>query len=209
MNEVWKVKTGGYMPVSQKSLPDPSRWTSVRVESMKRAYSRSCRIIGRCPGRLPAAAVTAPCILSAVSSTNWTSNRGHAASTSSLISRCTADGKTPPVLAEDGSRFTWQREDLTVVLIEPKIPQNSGNVSRTCAASKVALHIVAPAFELDDKKLKRAGLDYWDWVCLKPHSSVEAFLEFYTKLVRHGRHRCCCCRSPANPRLTVTRSKKI
>jgi tRNA (cytidine/uridine-2'-O-)-methyltransferase len=65
------------------------------------------------------------------------------------------------------------------VLVEPKIPQNSGNVSRSCAATKVALHLVAPAFELDDKKLKRAGLDYWDWVCLKPHASVEDFLEFY------------------------------
>ena len=71
------------------------------------------------------------------------------------------------------------RPDLAVVLVEPKIPQNSGNVSRSCAATKVALHLVAPAFELDDKKLKRAGLDYWDWVCLKPHASVEDFLEFY------------------------------
>ena len=71
------------------------------------------------------------------------------------------------------------RPDLAVVLVEPKIPQNSGNVSRSCAATKVALHLVAPAFELDDKKLKRAGLDYWDWVCLKPHASIEDFLEFY------------------------------
>ena len=66
--------------------------------------------------------------------------------------------------------------------MEPKIPQNSGNVSRSCAATKVPLHLVAPAFELDDKKLKRAGLDYWDWVCLKPHASVEEFLEFYAAL---------------------------
>jgi tRNA (cytidine/uridine-2'-O-)-methyltransferase len=123
----------------------------------------------------------------------------------------TSTHATPPVLAEDGSRFTWQRPDLAVVLVEPKIPQNSGNVSRSCAATKVPLHLVAPAFELDDKKLKRAGLDYWDWVgvvdgqmagwlililthsrarprtddpqvCLQPHASVEGFLEFYASL---------------------------
>jgi tRNA (cytidine/uridine-2'-O-)-methyltransferase len=94
----------------------------------------------------------------------------------------TSGDKAPPVLVADGSRFTWQREDLAVVLVEPKIPQNSGNVSRSCAATKVPLHLVAPAFELNDKKLKRAGLDYWDWVCLKPHASVEHFLEFYANL---------------------------
>lgn len=90
--------------------------------------------------------------------------------------------KTPPVLVEDGSRFTWQREDLSVVLVEPKIPQNSGNVSRSCAATRTPLHLVAPAFALDDTKLKRAGLDYWDWVCLKPHASVESFLKWYGQL---------------------------
>jgi tRNA (cytidine/uridine-2'-O-)-methyltransferase len=97
--------------------------------------------------------------------------------------RATGSGdNTPPVLVEDGSRFTWQREDLSVVLVEPKIPQNSGNVSRSCAATRTPLHLVAPAFALDDTKLKRAGLDYWDWVCLKPHGSVESFLEWYAQL---------------------------
>ena len=136
--------------------------------------TRSSFISGLCPDRLPIA-LARPNPAFGASTT-------HA---SFSTRQCSSAGdKTPPVLVEDGSRFTWQREDLAVVLIEPKIPQNSGNVSRTCAATKVPLHLVAPAFQLDDKKLKRAGLDYWDWVCLKPHASVEAFLEFYHNLVR-------------------------
>ncbi len=51
---------------------------------------------------------------------------------------------------------------LNIVLVEPEIPYNTGNIARTCAASGAALHLVRPfGFELDDKKLKRAGLDYW------------------------------------------------
>ena len=52
---------------------------------------------------------------------------------------------------------------LNLVLVEPQIPQNTGNVARTCAVTGAALHIVKPmGFEIDDRKLKRAGLDYWD-----------------------------------------------
>jgi len=52
---------------------------------------------------------------------------------------------------------------INIVLVEPEIPSNAGNIARTCAASGAALHMVRPfGFELDDKKLKRAGLDYWD-----------------------------------------------
>jgi hypothetical protein len=56
-------------------------------------------------------------------------------------------------------RDDWQhRPDLNLVLVHPQIPQNAGNVARTCAATRVALHLVEPlGFELDDKKLKRAG----------------------------------------------------
>lgn len=52
----------------------------------------------------------------------------------------------------------WQRSDLHVVLVHPQIPQNTGNVCRTCAATSVALHLVGPCgFQIDDKQLKRAG----------------------------------------------------
>lgn len=52
-----------------------------------------------------------------------------------------------------GSRLAGQRSDLNVVLVHPQIPQNAGNVARTCAATAVALHLVGPiGFDLDDKK---------------------------------------------------------
>lgn len=51
---------------------------------------------------------------------------------------------------------------LNIVMVEPEIPQNTGNVARTCAATGARLHLVGPmGFTIDDKKLKRAGLDYW------------------------------------------------
>ena len=51
---------------------------------------------------------------------------------------------------------------LNIVMVEPEIPQNTGNVARTCAATGARLHLVGPmGFQIDDKKLKRAGLDYW------------------------------------------------
>ena len=51
---------------------------------------------------------------------------------------------------------------LNIVLVEPQIPQNTGNISRTCAATGARLHLVGPmGFTVDDKKLKRAGHDYW------------------------------------------------
>ena len=51
---------------------------------------------------------------------------------------------------------------LNIVLVEPQIPQNTGNISRTCAVTGARLHLVGPlGFTIDDKKLKRAGLDYW------------------------------------------------
>ena len=56
-------------------------------------------------------------------------------------------------------RFTM----INIVLVEPEIPQNTGNIARTCAATGSALHLVKPlGFAIDDKKLKRAGLDYWN-----------------------------------------------
>ena len=68
--------------------------------------------------------------------------------------------------------------DLNLVLVEPEIPQNTGNVARTCAVTGAALHIVKPmGFTIDDRKLKRAGLDYWDKLDITYYESLADFLE--------------------------------
>ena len=65
---------------------------------------------------------------------------------------------------------------LRVVLVNPQIPPNTGNIARTCAATATELHLVAPlGFELSDRYLKRAGLDYWPYVNLHYHPNWEAF----------------------------------
>lgn len=65
---------------------------------------------------------------------------------------------------------------LNVVLIEPEIPQNTGSIGRLCLATGTTLHLVEPlGFEIDDAKLKRAGLDYWEHLKVVRHSSAEAF----------------------------------
>ncbi len=65
---------------------------------------------------------------------------------------------------------------LNIVLVEPEIPQNTGNISRTCAATGARLHLVEPlGFKIDDKKLKRAGLDYWPLLDITYYSSLEDF----------------------------------
>ena len=67
---------------------------------------------------------------------------------------------------------------LNIVLVEPQIPQNTGNISRTCAVTGAALHLVKPyGFEISDKKLKRAGLDYWDKLDVRTYINFEDFLE--------------------------------
>lgn len=64
-----------------------------------------------------------------------------------------------------------------IVLYQPQIPPNTGNVARTCAATGCHLHLVEPlGFSLDDRRLRRAGLDYWPLVPLQRHGSWEAFL---------------------------------
>ncbi len=63
---------------------------------------------------------------------------------------------------------------FNIVLVEPEIPQNTGNISRTCAVTGCSLHLVRPlGFEIDDKKLKRAGLDYWDDLDIFYYDSFE------------------------------------
>ena len=70
--------------------------------------------------------------------------------------------------------------NLNIVLVEPEIPQNTGNIARTCAAIGAKLHLVRPlGFEISDKYVKRAGLDYWDKLDIEKHSSLQAFLEKY------------------------------
>lgn len=69
-------------------------------------------------------------------------------------------------------------KELNIVLIEPEIPQNTGNIARTCAATGAKLHLVEPmGFRIDDKKLKRAGLDYWHLLDITYYSSTEDFFE--------------------------------
>ena len=66
---------------------------------------------------------------------------------------------------------------LHVVLVEPEIPPNTGNVARLCAATGCALHLVEPlGFSIADRELKRAGLDYWDALGVVVHPSLDAFL---------------------------------
>ncbi len=63
---------------------------------------------------------------------------------------------------------------LNIALVEPQIPQNTGNIARTCAVTGAALHLVKPlGFEIDDRKLKRAGLDYWDKLDITYYDSIE------------------------------------
>lgn len=69
---------------------------------------------------------------------------------------------------------------LHIVLVEPEIPPNTGNIARTAAATGSVLHLVKPlGFSLDEKSLRRAGLDYWPYVKLEIHESLEDFLEEY------------------------------
>lgn len=67
---------------------------------------------------------------------------------------------------------------LNIVLIEPEIPQNTGNISRTCAAVGARLHLVGPmGFQITDKQVKRAGLDYWDKLDITYYDSIDDFFE--------------------------------
>lgn len=72
---------------------------------------------------------------------------------------------------------------LNIVLVEPEIPQNTGNIARTCAATGGKLHLVKPlGFTVNDKYVKRAGLDYWDKLEMEEHDSLAKFLEKYSPI---------------------------
>ncbi len=84
--------------------------------------------------------------------------------------------------------------DLNIVLVEPEIPQNTGNIARTCSVTGAALHLVKPlGFEIDDKKMKRAGLDYWNELEIHYYENLVEFLEknkdeemwFFSKKASH------------------------
>ncbi|MBR2560029.1 MAG: tRNA (uridine(34)/cytosine(34)/5-carboxymethylaminomethyluridine(34)-2'-O)-methyltransferase TrmL [Firmicutes bacterium] len=69
---------------------------------------------------------------------------------------------------------------LHIVLVEPEIPPNTGNIARSCAATDSVLHLVKPlGFSIDDRSLKRAGLDYWPYVKVLVHESLQDFLDEY------------------------------
>ncbi|MBR3894014.1 MAG: tRNA (uridine(34)/cytosine(34)/5-carboxymethylaminomethyluridine(34)-2'-O)-methyltransferase TrmL [Clostridia bacterium] len=69
-------------------------------------------------------------------------------------------------------------KSINIVLHEPEIPQNTGNIARTCAATGAALHLIRPlGFAIDDKKLKRAGLDYWHHLDITYYDGLEDFYE--------------------------------
>jgi tRNA (cytidine/uridine-2'-O-)-methyltransferase len=71
-----------------------------------------------------------------------------------------------------------------IMLYQPEIPQNTGNIARTCAATNTSLHIIRPmGFRVDDKYLKRAGLDYWDKVNVQYYDSIEECMQ------QHATHR--------------------
>ena len=75
---------------------------------------------------------------------------------------------------------------INIVLVEPEIPQNTGNIARTCDCTGASLHIVKPmGFEIDDKKLKRAGLDYWWDLDIHYYESLDEFLN------KHGEEPLC------------------
>ena len=69
---------------------------------------------------------------------------------------------------------------LNIVLVEPEIPQNAGNIARTCAVTESVLHMVRPlGFEVTDKYLKRAGLDYWHFIDIRYYDSIEEVMDKY------------------------------
>lgn len=67
--------------------------------------------------------------------------------------------------------------DINICLIEPEIPQNTGNIARTCAVTGASLHLVRPlGFRIDDAKMRRAGLDYWDKLDITYYDGITEFL---------------------------------
>ena len=76
------------------------------------------------------------------------------------------------------TRTGSEKMQLNIVLVEPEIPQNTGNIARTCAATNARLHLIEPfGFSVDDRSLKRAGLDYWHFLDITYYKSLDDFFE--------------------------------
>ena len=74
--------------------------------------------------------------------------------------------------------FRWPEPPFAIVLVEPEIPQNTGNIARLCAATGSPLHLVGPlGFQIHDRALRRAGVDYWEAVDITRQVSFDAYLE--------------------------------
>ncbi len=70
---------------------------------------------------------------------------------------------------------------LNIVMVEPEIPQNTGNIARTCAAIGAKLHLIHPlGFDISEKSVRRAGLDYWDKLDIEQHKNINEFFEKYS-----------------------------
>ncbi|CAG9461999.1 unnamed protein product [Pedinophyceae sp. YPF-701] len=143
----------------------------------------------------PARAQSTPCVASLRRTAASAHQRGSLAARSHHIAQCQlrravarAARDDGPELASLGDGKTYHRADLQVVLVHPQIPQNAGNVARTCAATSVALHLVGPlGFDLSDKNLKRAGLDYWPYVAVAVWEDWDAFYRHWTELPEEPR----------------------
>lgn len=82
-------------------------------------------------------------------------------------------------------RVRGRGETLNVVLVEPEIPPNTGNAARLCAATRCTLHLIHPlGFDVSEKAVRRAGLDYWHLVTVIEHTSFEAFLTHLPQAAR-------------------------
>ena len=69
---------------------------------------------------------------------------------------------------------------IHIVMVEPEIPANTGNISRTCAVTGAKLHLIKPlGFDISEKAVKRAGLDYWDKLDIEIHESLEDYISKY------------------------------
>ena len=72
---------------------------------------------------------------------------------------------------------------IHIVMVEPEIPANTGNISRTCAVTGAKLHLVKPlGFDISEKAVRRAGLDYWDKLDIEIHESLEEYIKKYGEM---------------------------